>query len=399
MASPHHNIKSDEEQPHNGHGHNSSYSSPRKGEFVSLLHSNRRGEIICLSNYRLIHLLRIRCNRFSRRLPRYALYPLIFMIVAAAILLFGTLYSRLTSNDPCKILESTVNKKRSSLLSTTTSSLSSMPRLFHYQSKTPALSEETQSWRNLLHMKETNSQVYPNILTLDDGGWSSVYWSDESCMALVREHFPSFLSTYENFAHTIQRVDSCRYLILYKYGGVYADTDISFHSNATIFEQLLPNGVGLVESPFRYNERWQNSLMSATIVHHPFWNTVMDIMMERGGSDAVLTSTGPSMIGDAVDRWEEQQQTLQHLRNGNSNTLDNTNTNNDDGGGVHTLPCELFQRLPTGDWDTTLLNILGREVLARAIPMRGCGVYANGKCEITRHRGRASWANVGGTLV
>ena len=45
------------------------------------------------------------------------------------------------------------------------------------------------------------------------------------------------------------------YLILYKYGGVYADTDISFHSNATIFEQLLPHGVGLVESPFRYNER------------------------------------------------------------------------------------------------------------------------------------------------
>ena len=106
------------------------------------------------------------------------------------------------------------------------------------------------------------------------------------------------------------------------------------------------------------------------------------------------------MIGDAVDRWEEQHQTLQLLRNGNSNTLlDNTNTNNDDGGGVHTLPCELFQRLPSGDWDTTLLNILGREVLARAIPMRGCGVYANGKCEITRHRGRASWANVGGTLV
>ena len=219
-------------------------------------------------------------------------------------------------------------------------------------------------------------------------------------MALLREHFPSFLSTYENFAHTIQRVDSCRYLILYKYGGVYADTDISFHSNATILEQLLPHGVGLVESPFLYNEPWQNSLMSATIVQHPFWNTVMDIMMERGGSDAVLTSTGPSMIGDAVDRWEEQHQTPQRVRNGNSNTLlDNTNTNNDDGGGVHTLPCELFQRLPSGDWDTTLLNILGREVLARAIPMRGCGVYANGKCEITRHRGRASWANVGGTLV
>ena len=162
LLTPDHKMNNDEEQPHNGHGHNISHSSPRKGEFVSLLHSNRRRGIICLSNYRLIHLLRIRCNRFFRRLPRYALYPLIFMTVTVAILSFGTLYSRLTSNDPCKILESTVNKKRSATTSTTSSSLSSMPRLFHYQSKTSALSEETQSWRNLLHMKETKSQVYPN---------------------------------------------------------------------------------------------------------------------------------------------------------------------------------------------------------------------------------------------
>ena len=263
------------------------------------------------------------------------------------------------------------------------------------------LSEETQTWRNLLQMKETQSQVYPNILTRDNDngeGWSSVYWSDESCLALVREHFSTFLHVYENFAHNIQRVDSCRYLILYQYGGVYADTDISFHSDAKTLEQLLPRGVGLVESPFRYNERWQNSLMSATAVHHPFWKTVIDLMMERRDSDAVLTSTGPSMIGDAVDRWETQQQQLQK---GSIKTVANNDkqvSETGDGDSVHTLPCELFQRLPTGDWDTTLLNILGREVLARAIPMRGCGVYANGKCEITRHRGRASWAK-GGTLV
>ena len=51
---------------------------------------------------------------------RYALYPLMFMIVTAAILLFGTLYSRMTADDPCKILASTVNKKRSATTITTT---------------------------------------------------------------------------------------------------------------------------------------------------------------------------------------------------------------------------------------------------------------------------------------
>jgi len=354
-------------------GHNNSHVAPNGGQFESLLQC-KRWRLLDFGS--LLYLFRIIYLKL-KRLRWYALCPLILGVATVVVVSLGTVYSRMTAEDACKILASALKQRAAS------SNTFSMPRLFHYQSRTSILSEETQTWRNLLQMKEVESQIYPNVWARDDG-WRSVYWSDEACIALVREHFPSFLPVYENFSHNIQRVDSCRYLILYQYGGVYADTDISFHSNATTLEQLLPRGVGLVESPYRYNEHWQNSLMSATVARHPFWKLVVDIMTERRDSEAVLTSTGPSMIGDAVQRWERRRH----------NAVDEHFDY-----GVHTLPCELFQRLPSGDWDTTLLNILGREILARAIPMKGCGVYANGKCEITRHRGRASWTNVGGTLV
>jgi len=334
----------------------------------------------------MLHLVRLKYQRSFRLQWWYMLYPLLFVITAGATLLsFGTLYSHVMAHDPCQILAASTPSSSSS----SAAALAAMPKLFHYQSKSSALSEETRSWRQLLEMEETESQVHPNIRSKDSGGWSSVYWSDESCAALVRDHFPSFWPVYMNYSHSIQRVDSCRYFILYKYGGIYADTDISFHSNATILERLVPHGVGLVESPYRYNELWQNSLMSGTVVQHPFWKTVLELMIERKNLDTVLSSTGPKMIGDAVQRWKKNNRL-----HGN---VDDEGDNNY--GDVHTLPCELFQRMPYGNWDTSLWNILGREVVSRAIPMRGCGVYGNGRCEITRHKGKASWANAGGTLV
>ena len=304
----------------------------------------------------------------------YLTYPLILFGAIACILIFGTLYSDLTARDPCAVLK---ESKRSD----GGGAPPLMPRLFHYQSKTDALTEETKSWRKALGI-EKESLTYPgvDIAKLPESEWTSVYWSDNACRSLVEDYFQDFADTYDNFPHNIQRVDSCRYLILSKYGGVYADTDISLHtSNAKELEELIPDGVGLVESPYRYNEVWQNSLMTATAHGHPFWNVAVEIMKERKGSNVVLSTTGPKMIGDAVERYRSKEDKKEVEE-------------------VHTLPCELFQRLPSGEWDTTFLNVLGRDVLARAIPMRGCGRYGDGRCEITRHAGKASWTKDAGLV-
>lgn len=291
-----------------------------------------------------------------------------FFLITIAILSFGTVYSDITSRDACQVLK---NFRVEDVPE-------DLPRLFHFQSKSFELTEQTQTWIEVMAISSA-TQEYPHIKS-EGSTWKAVYWSDDSCRKLVEDVFPYFISAYNSFPHNIQKVDACRYLILSVYGGVYADTDISIHaSNASEFEHFIPEGVGLVESPFRYNEVWQNSLMTASSTGHAFWNVTIEIMMERQGDEVVLSSTGPKMIGDAVHRFRGR------YGDGNYGRRN-----------VHTLPCELFQRLPSGDWDTTFLNIIGREVLARVIPMRGCGQYGNGICEICRHTGRASWTGDAG---
>ena len=314
------------------------------------------------------------------RLQNSSIKPLIALISIAFIVLgFGTIYSNVTSNDACQILEELLSRDD------VVSKSKDLPRLFHYQSKARGnITNETNTWMKLLRMPRT-SQEYPNIIKPNSSStsWTGVYWSDKSCRKLVEDQFPEFVESYQSFPHNIQRVDSCRYLILSTYGGVYADTDVSVHAtNLNEFVHLIPEGVGLVESPYRYNEVWQNSLMTASFPGHVFWNITIEVMSERAHSHNVLSSTGPKMIGDAVEQFR------QHYGHGSNDDIKVTD--------VHTLPCELFHRLPLGEWDTTFLNIIGREVLARAALMQGCGRYGNGRCEITRHVGRASWTNDAG---
>ena len=197
-------------------------------------------------------------------------YSFAVIVLALAILAFGTIYSDLTARDPCAVRQEMTRTEPLHI-----------PRYLHYQSKTSEMTEEIRTWQRGLNIIDTASLEYPGISLADADAWTTVYWSDEACRKLVEEEFPTFADTYHKYFHTIQRVDSCRYLILSKYGGIYADTDVSLHTvNVEELERLIPDGVSLVESPFRYNEMWQNSLMTATIPGHPFWDVVISIMME-----------------------------------------------------------------------------------------------------------------------
>lgn len=50
-------------------------------------------------------------------------------------------------------------------------------------------------------------------------------WTEQSSRELIAEYFPWFLSTYEGYAHPVQRVDTVRYFALQHFGGIYLDLD------------------------------------------------------------------------------------------------------------------------------------------------------------------------------
>ena len=52
------------------------------------------------------------------------------------------------------------------------------------------------------------------------------YWNDSSAEKLIREEYPWFLDVWKGYPYPIQRADSLRYLVLYRFGGIFLDMDL-----------------------------------------------------------------------------------------------------------------------------------------------------------------------------
>tara|TARA_R110002020_G_C16259563_1_gene770378 strand:- start:399 stop:1076 length:678 start_codon:yes stop_codon:yes gene_type:complete len=56
-------------------------------------------------------------------------------------------------------------------------------------------------------------------------GYKYKLWSEEECEELLNK-FPDYVGLYYSCKYEIMKVDIIRFLILYKYGGLYADLDV-----------------------------------------------------------------------------------------------------------------------------------------------------------------------------
>ena len=74
-------------------------------------------------------------------------------------------------------------------------------------------------------------------------------WNDTELEAFVADEYPWLLSTYLAYPYVIQRCDAARYLLLYHYGGTYADLDlVCLSSMSTIFADA-PVDAGVLVAP------------------------------------------------------------------------------------------------------------------------------------------------------
>ncbi len=61
----------------------------------------------------------------------------------------------------------------------------------------------------------------------------------------VKENYPELYETYKGYKYPIQRCDAFRYMVLYKYGGIYIDLDIGCKKR---LDELLKHSLVLVKS-------------------------------------------------------------------------------------------------------------------------------------------------------
>ena len=135
--------------------------------------------------------------------------------------------------------------------------------------------------------------------------WLYMFWNGDRMNAFMSEH-PEYLDTYNQYPYAVQRWDMIRYLILYEYGGVYADFDYE------CIEPLddLVNGQSccLALDPeehaqiFNKDSIVTNALM-AIEARHPLLKQVLDHLLQNSFEgdkndkfNYVLNTTGPYML-------------------------------------------------------------------------------------------------------
>lgn len=122
-----------------------------------------------------------------------------------------------------------------------------------------------------LTMKDTWKEANASCAALHppEQGWRFELWDTERANAFVAEEYPHILDTYLGYHQEIQRSDSIRYLILYRYGGMYLDLDVKCKVNLDFFttvDWISPPGI-----PAGLN----NAFMAAK-PGHPFLKQAVD---------------------------------------------------------------------------------------------------------------------------
>lgn len=303
-------------------------------------------------------------NGVKRRSCKIIFILLLVAVIVGvnAVLAFSAFYGWVNSKDPCIVSVETQHKlrafpRKSNLVP---DFVPVFPKIIHQQWKTDKVPEGIyMKW----HLKF--KELFP------EPEYKHMLWTDSNAREMIKNDFPFFLKAYDNYEFGIQRADAARYFVMYKYGGLYADLD---YEPLTNFWQHLPKDrAALVESPYLYNEKSQNSLMSSPIAD-PFWNETFALLLERKDRP-VLQATGPMFLDALMKRATET---------------------------FALLPCENFQRLPlhlsAEEEVSPFMSQLHRELLGRLAPMKYCGDYHKNECQYGKHHNTASYLPDTGVL-
>lgn len=149
-------------------------------------------------------------------------------------------------------------------------------------------------------MSKHCKEVYP--------GYTFKMWDEVSGRDLIVKDFPWFLKTYDAYDVTIKRIDSIRYFILLKEGGIYMDMDTICISN---LEPLLKDG----QAVFGYQLENKDSAGSINIgvmaspPGHPLFENII-YALPGTVNKKVVAATGPEFVTEIIKKYSGNDVTV-----------------------------------------------------------------------------------------
>jgi mannosyltransferase OCH1-like enzyme len=141
----------------------------------------------------------------------------------------------------------------------------------------------------------------PSICIDRNPNFTIKIWDTNEARRLLEDHYAWFLPVYDGYRHPIQRVDAIKYFILWHYGGIYLDLDISCRKGLQPlldFPAWMPRA-----SPLGVN----NDAMAARAGHPLMWRMIESLRRrDRNLVSSWLTifwTTGPKFVSDMLREY------------------------------------------------------------------------------------------------
>ncbi|KAL4219597.1 hypothetical protein ACF0H5_022170 [Mactra antiquata] len=191
------------------------------------------------------------------------------------------------------------------------------PDMFPYQSieeiDFPTVDRDTPRIPHILH-QIYNEKYIPTIyiefvesFLRFNPSWQYRFWTYSSGRKLLQLRFPHLLETFDGFGNSVEKADMLRYLVLYEYGGVYADLDMEFYKPLDRLTMKYAAIIGLEpreHAALKYNRFYAliNCFMMSR-PKHPFFKLVLDGLLGAKAVGKPVLTTGPAYITNLFKQY------------------------------------------------------------------------------------------------
>ena len=148
--------------------------------------------------------------------------------------------------------------------------------------------------------------------------WEYRFWNKGSINDFLESYFPDYKPVYLNFSFNVQRWDFIRYLILYHFGGLYADMDYECFVplDSLLKDENCCMGLEPASHAREHAKTFVvgNALM-ATVPGHPYFVRIIEDMIKNKSTVfsnyytlQILESTGPFLTTRVYNAYPEKEQ-------------------------------------------------------------------------------------------
>lgn len=149
-----------------------------------------------------------------------------------------------------------------------------------------------------------------------------ILWDQNKIENLINTHFPEFLKKHQSFPELMQKIDSAKSMILYLYGGIYADIDSECAKNINdliIDKEIVLAKVDMNILSRMYIYKTTNEIIQAgfmaTTKNHPFWKYCISLMLKEDINKGMFEIheqwihriTGPGMYTRAYNTFPQRE--------------------------------------------------------------------------------------------